>query len=382
MVDSVPFTDLGRLAQDVWPAIRAPFMEALLSGRYIGGDAVAEFESQWAAYCGADHAVGVANGTDAIELTLEALGIGRGDEVVVPANTFVATAEAVVRAGATPRFADVDDGTLLLTAETVRRAITPRTAAVIVVHLYGQMPDMDAITKVTRNSGLVLVEDAAQAHGATWRGGRAGSFGVAACFSFYPGKNLGAFGDAGAVVTSDRELAERVRTLANHGRSGGSAHYEHELVGTNSRLDTLQAIVLQGKLTRNEEWTEARIALAGGYATRLAGSSVRLVERDPDARHVYHLLVARTRDRDRIRARLADHGIVTGVHYPTPCHQQPAFACHTTEPMPVAERAAAEIVSLPLFPHMTDAHVERVCEVLDAVVGEAGEDRSELVDTH
>lgn len=377
MAESIPFTDLGLLAREVWPEIRQPFLQALLSGCYVGGDAVTDFETAWAAYCGVSHAVGVGNGTDAIELTLEAIGVGAGDEVVVPANTFVATAEAVVRAGAVPRFADVDDATLLLTAETLEPAITPRTAAVIVVHLYGQMPDMDALDRVVRRAGVPLVEDAAQAHGATWNGRRAGSFGVAGCFSFYPGKNLGAFGDAGAVVTRDAVLAERVRTLANHGRVGGSAHYEHALVGTNSRLDALQAIVLSAKLAHNERWTEARIALADEYAQRLAGSPVRLVVRNPAARNVYHLLVARTADRDRVRARLAGQGIDTGVHYPTPCHLQPAFARFAAEPLPVAERAAGEVLSLPLFPHMTDEHVMRVCDVLDAVTGE---DRDELVD--
>ena len=273
---TVPFTDVAAMAGDVWPAIEADYLTCLLGGTYTGGPAVASFEQQWAAYCGADHAVGVANGTDALELTLTALGIGHGDEVVVPANTFIATAAAVVRAGAVPRFADVSDDTLLMTPETCTQAVTPRTRAVIVVHLFGQVPDMAGILAVAAQAGLYVIEDAAQAHGAEWGGRRAGSFGTAACFSFYPGKNLGAFGDAGAVVTSEPYLADRVRTLANHGRSHGSSHHEHTHIGRNSRLDTLQAILLSGKLGFLETWTRQRIALAARYREALDGRGPRL----------------------------------------------------------------------------------------------------------
>lgn len=367
----VPFTDLGALAREVWPELSTPFVEALLAGRYVGGAPVAEFEARFAAYCGTRHAVGVANGTDALQLTLEALGIGPGDEVVVPANTFVATAAAVVRAGAAPAFVDVDPDTLLITAEILAAALTPRTRAVVVVPLYGNMPDMDGLGAVAARAGIALVEDAAQAHGAEWADRRAGSFGAAGCFSFYPGKNLGAFGDAGAVVTADAALADRVRSLANHGRTGGTAHYEHEYVGTNSRLDTLQAIALTAKLARNEDWTEARIALADRYRKRLTGSAVRLTEVHPAARHVYHLMVVRVRRREAVRAALAAAGIQSGVHYPVPCHRQPALRRYATGPLPVCEQAAAEQLSLPLFPHMTRAQVDRVCEVLDQATGGA-----------
>lgn len=363
-VDGVPFTDLGAMAREVWPSIQVEYTDALLAGRYIGGSAVDSFEKEFAAYCHTEYAVGVANGTDALQLTLEALGIGAGSEVVVPANTFIATVEAVVRAGATPRFADVDPDTLLLTPETFEAALSPRTAAVMVVHLYGQMPDMDALTTKAAEAGVLVIEDAAQAHGAEWNGRRAGSFGIAGCFSFYPGKNLGAFGDAGAVVTSDAELADRIRCLANHGRAGGSMHYEHELVGTNSRLDALQAIALSAKLANNEAWTIARIALAEEYRNRLAGTGIRMVERSPLARHVYHLFVVRVRDRENVQEALANKGIRTGVHYPVPCHQQPPLRRYADGPLPVCESSAGELISLPLFPHMTWEQLERVCEVL------------------
>jgi dTDP-4-amino-4,6-dideoxygalactose transaminase len=369
----VPFTDLGAMAREVWPAVEHDFTSALLAGRYIGGPEVSGFEEAFAAYCGADHAIGTGNGTDALLLTLEALGVGPGDGVVLPANTFIATAEAVVRAGALPQFADVDPATLLLTPETMRAAMTERTRAVIPVHLFGQPVDMTALCAAAEEAGLLLIEDAAQGHGAEWEGRRAGSFGVAACFSFYPGKNLGAFGDAGAVVTSDPELAERVRSLANHGRPGGAAHYAHDLVGTNSRLDTLQAIALSEKLRRNEEWTEARIAVAAHYRRLLSGSAVRMLDVRPEARHVYHLMVVRVGRRDRVREHLASAGVESGIHYPTPCHQLPPLRRYARSILPASEQAAEEILSLPIYPHMPPELVDRVCDVLlNAVELESG----------
>jgi dTDP-4-amino-4,6-dideoxygalactose transaminase len=368
-VTSVPFTDLAAMAGDVWPQIERDYLACLLGGAYTGGPAVAAFERQWAAYCGADHAVGLANGTDALQLCLTALGVDPGDEVVVPANTFIATAAAVVRAGATPRFADVSDDTLLMTPETLEEAITPRTRAVIVVHLYGQTPDMAGLTAAARKAGIAVIEDAAQAHGAEWDSRRAGSFGAAACFSFYPAKNLGAFGDAGAVVTSRPELADRVRSLANHGRSHGDSHYDHDCLGTNSRLDALQAIVLSGKLAHLEAWTQRRILLAARYrdllgGTEFAGAELRLTQARPLARHVYHLFVVRVARRASVRARLAKRGIQTGVHYPVPCHRQPPLRRFAERPLPVAEQSAGELLSLPMFPHLTGRQVDFVCESL------------------
>ena len=375
----VPFTDLAAMTREAWPSVKTAYLSRLLGGNYIGGPAVTFFEEQWAAYCGADYAVGVGNGTDALELTLAALQIGPGSEVVVPANAFIAAAAAVVRVGAVPRFADVSDETLLMTPDTLSEALTPRTRAVIVVHMFGQMPDMAGLLAVAAKAGIFVVEDAAQAHGAEWDGRRAGTFGDAACFSFYPAKNLGASGDAGAVVTSRPELADRVRALANHGRSRGAAHYEHEYVGTNSRLDALQAVLLSGKLRFLEEWTKRRISLAAHYREALNGTGVRLSAVAPPARHVYHLLVVRVAGRDALRAELGRRGIETGVHYPVPCHLQPPLRQFTDRPLRVAEQAAGELLSLPMFPHLTEGQVEFVCESLGDALGKvtAG---TELID--
>jgi dTDP-4-amino-4,6-dideoxygalactose transaminase len=372
----IPLVDLAAMAREVRAEVDAALAQVIDSAQFIGGEVVDRFEHEWAAYCGTAHAVGVANGTDALELALRALGIGRGDEVVVPTNTFVATAAAVVLAGATPRFADVSADTLLLTPGTIEAAITPHTRAVIVVHLYGQAPDMDAIGRVAASSGLAVIEDAAQAHGATWRGRPAGSLGHVGCFSFYPAKNLGAFGDAGAVVTGDAQLARRLRVLRNHGRTDGS-HHEHQALGKNSRLDALQAAVLSAKLPRLDAWVASRRALASRYRAQLDGGPVRLVHEDPDAGHAYHLLVARVPAprRERVRHRLSQVGIETGLHYPVPCHLVLPYRGFDHGPLPVAERTADEIVSLPLFPHMTVEQVDRVCAaVLEMVTAEADTD--------
>jgi dTDP-4-amino-4,6-dideoxygalactose transaminase len=361
----VPFVDMAATTHEVRGEVDAAFAQVLDSGQFIGGPVVERFEQEWAAYCGTAHAIGVANGTDALQLALRALGIGPGDDVVVPTNTFVATAEAVALAGATPRFADVSADTLLLTAATLEAAITPRTRAVVVVHLYGQMPDMDAINRLAASSGLAVIEDAAQAHGASWRGRPAGSLGHVGCFSFYPGKNLGAFGDAGAVVTDDTHVARRVQSMRNHGRSDAS-HHEHQVLGTNSRMDALQAAVLSAKLPHLGAWVSARQALAARYRDQLDGGPVPLVGNMTGVGHAYHLLVARVPApaRARIRHRLGLVGIETGLHYPVPCHLMTPYRGYGRGPLPVAERTAQQIVSLPLFPHMTVAQVDRVCEEL------------------
>jgi dTDP-4-amino-4,6-dideoxygalactose transaminase len=368
-VGEVPFTDLGAMTREVRDSVERSWAEILDTGRFIGGEVCERFEADWAAYCGTAEAVGVGNGTDALQLVLTALGIGAGDEVVVPANTFIATAEAVVLAGATPRFADVDPRTLLLTPDSMAAAVSNRTRAVIVVPLYGHMPDMDALGRAAGRAGLALIEDAAQAHGATWHGRRAGSFGHAGCFSFYPGKNLGAFGDAGAVVTSDAALAGRLRSMRDHGRTGGS-HYQHAIVGTNSRLDAVQAAVLTAKLAHLDAWNRARRDVVAQYRRALAAGPVRLLDELPGAAGVYHLAVARLDHRDAVQARLAVRGVHTGVHYPVPCHRQPPYRRFATGPLPVAERAAAKVLSLPLFPHMTTEQVGAVCQALQAVCGE------------
>lgn len=362
----VPFLDLSAMHAEVAGELDTTWREVMAANAFIGGEFVAGFERQWADYCGVSHAVGVANGTDAIALTLRGLGVGAGDEVVVPANTFVATAEAVALVGAVPRFVDVDPSTLLMTADSLRTGITPRTAAVIVVHLFGQLADMDALGRVAEAANIALIEDAAQAHGGTWRGRKAGTFGHAACFSFYPGKNLGALGDAGAVVTNDEQLAARIRSMSNHGR--GHSNHAHALVGTNSRLDGLQAGALSIKLRRLDAWNRARQSAAAAYRRQLDGTSVRLVEVAEHADSVHHLLVARVPDRATIREELKRRGVQTGVHYPVPCHLHPAFANTTNESLPTAEQAADEILSLPMFPHISNEQISHVCTSLQKLL--------------
>jgi dTDP-4-amino-4,6-dideoxygalactose transaminase len=334
-----------------------------LSGQFIGGEAIENFESKWADYCGTKYCVGVGSGTAALELTLAALGLGRDDEVIVPANTFIATAAAVAAVGARVVFVDVDPSTLLITAEILKQAVTSRTGAVIVVHLYGQPADMDSINQVASSAGIAVLEDAAQAHGACWRGRKAGSLSQAGCFSFYPGKNLGAFGDAGAVVTNDCALAERIRSLSNHGRSHDDP-YRHELVGANHRLDALQAAILSVKLKRLDVWNAGRRRAADAYAVALAGLPAQLIDTDPDASSSHHLAVVQTPHRHEVRQALAAEQISTGLHYPIPCHRQTPFMTERASPLPVVESAADRILSLPMFPHLTDVQIRSVADAI------------------
>jgi dTDP-4-amino-4,6-dideoxygalactose transaminase len=312
-------------------------------------------------------AVGLASGTAALELSLRALDIGPGDEVILPTNTFIATASAVANVGATPVFVDVDPASLLMTAGDVSAALSPRTAAVIAVHLYGQPADMDALGEVARRAGIVVIEDAAQAHGATWNGRRAGGLSTVGCFSFYPGKNLGAYGDAGAIVTNDAALADRVRSLANHGRAANDTGL-HEHRGGNHRLDTLQAAVLLAKLPHLDRWNAQRRAAAERYRRLLADLPVALPAVADGASSSHHLAVIRVPERDAVRRHLAAAGIATGIHYPIPCHRQPAYAEQAERHLPVAEAAAAEILSLPMYPHLPAAAIDRVVEGLSQAV--------------
>jgi dTDP-4-amino-4,6-dideoxygalactose transaminase len=364
---NVPFLDLNATTQEVAEEVHAAWTGLTSTSSFIGGEAVARFEQEWAAFCGTKHAVGVANGTDAIELVLRALEIGSGDEVILPANTFVATAEAVVLAGATPRFVDIDPDTLLVTPDAIADAVNERTSAIIPVHLYGNMPDMAAIGAIAKRGGLAVIEDAAQAHAAGQAGKRAGSFGIAGCFSFYPGKNLGAFGDAGGIVTDDDVLTDRLRSMADHGRS--RSHTRHDLLGRNSRLDAIQAAVLSAKLPKLEAWNAARRRVLSIYRDLLPEDTVRLVQSQPESGA--HLNVALVRNRDRIREQLAQCGVQTGIHYPVPCHLQAPYANFQKEALPVAESTAHELVSLPLYPQLQDAQIEYVCEQLIGLTQEA-----------
>ncbi len=340
----------------VKPRIDAAVASVIERSAFIDGPEVADFERWFAAYCGVRHAIGVSSGTTALDLTLRALGASRGDEVVLPAHTFVATAAAVVATGATPVFADVDARTGNLDPACVRAAITRRTRAVIAVHLYGHPAAMDDI--IDAAGSVPVVEDAAQAHGARYRGRRAGSLAAAACFSFYPTKNLGAFGDAGLITTDDDAIAAAVRLLRNHGRAG---HDEHVVVGQTARLDTLQAAVLRVQADCLDEWNARRRAAAGWYR-RLLPAAVTCLHEAEDVEAVYHLFVVRVADRDRFRAHLQARGIASAVHYPTPLHLQRAFAGlgHRPGDFPAAERLAAEVVSLPMHPFLERGQVEYI----------------------
>jgi dTDP-4-amino-4,6-dideoxygalactose transaminase len=359
----IPFLDMSAMHGKICDELDEVWHATVTSGRFIGGPSVERFEAGWAEYCGTRYCVGVSSGTAALHLALSALGLSAGDEVLVPANTFIATAAAVVAAGARPVFVDVDPATLLITADGIRQGLTSRTVAVIVVHLYGQPADMDAINAVASSAAISVVEDAAQAHGATWAGKKAGSMSVAGCFSFYPGKNLGAFGDAGAVVTNDRLLADKIRSLSNHGRSDDDP-YRHDLVGGNHRLDALQAAVLTVKLTRLDAWNEGRRRVAMRYAALLSGLPVELPWIHPHAVSSHHLAVIQTGHRDALRCALTAAQIATGIHYPIPCHRQAPFARDEGPELPVVERAAQRILSLPMYPYLADAQIDQVASVI------------------
>jgi dTDP-4-amino-4,6-dideoxygalactose transaminase len=359
----IPFVDLEADHRALEPELAQLWRDVVATGQFVGGPLVERFEADFAAYCRRRHCIGVGNGTDALELMLAALGVGPGDEVIVPANGFVATPEAVVRIGATPVFADVDPATHLVTDRTIADVITPATVAVIVVHLYGQMPDMGAIGALADRQGIALLEDAAQAHGARWRGRPAGSFGAAGAFSFYPTKNLGAFGDGGAVVTDDGGVAARVRQLTNHGRTP-SSHHDHDLIGRNSRLDALQAGVLLVKLPHLDRWNARRREIAARYGSRLAGSTCVPVATSPGATPVHYLEVIVVHDPRALEDALAEKGIGCGFHYPVACHRQPAFAVYAREPLPVSDWAVRHILSVPMYPSIEPHQVDRVCDAL------------------
>jgi dTDP-4-amino-4,6-dideoxygalactose transaminase len=363
------FLDLASMHDEIRDELDVAWKEITSTNAFVGGAAVERFENEWAAYCGTGHAIGVANGTDALELILAGLGFGPGDEIIVPANTFIATAEAVVNVGATPVWVDVDPDTLLVTADGIAAATGPRTVAVMVVHLYGQVPDMDAIGATCERLGLAVIEDGAQAQGARWNGRPAGSFGVAAGTSFYPGKNLGAFGDGGAVVTNDAALADQIRSISAHGRSLAD-RYEHVLRGRNSRLDGLQAAVLSVKLRRLDTWNAARRAAHALYMAALDPAAAPVAVH-PSATAIHHLEVVRVADRAGLAERLARAGIGSGVHYPIPCHRQPAFTSPDAPWLPVTELTAPRLLSLPMHAHLDAAAIGRIAEVVNDHVAHA-----------
>lgn len=361
---SVPYLSLAAGYDELRGEIEAAVLRSLRSGRYIGGEEVEGFEEEYARYCGARHCVGVGNGLDALTLALEALGIGPGDEVIVPADTYIATWLAVTRCGATPVPVEPLAATCNLDPERIEAALTPRSRAILPVHLYGQPADLDPILALARRRRLRVVEDAAQAHGARYKGQRVGAHGDAVAWSFYPGKNLGALGDAGAVTCNDGGLAERLRLLRNY---GSAEKYRHERAGWNSRLDPVQAAVLRVKLRHLEEWNARRSRLAARYGEGLAAVAGLLLPAVPAwAEPAWHVYAVQSPERDRLRQRLAAAGVETLLHYPVPPHLQPAYAGLglAAGRFPIAERIAAEELSLPIGPQLSEEAQRRVIAAL------------------
>ena len=362
----IPLVDLKAQYASIQAEIDAAIARVIADTAFVGGKFVAAFEREFADFCEAPHAIGCGNGTDALELALEALGVGAGDEVILPSHTFFASAEAVLRVGAVPVFAEVEEGGFLIDPGAIPELLSERTRAIMPVHLYGHVCDLDRVLEIARDHELAVIEDAAQAHGARTRGRSAGTLGDVGSFSFYPGKNLGAYGDAGAIVTGDEDLAGRLARLRNHGRSG---KYEHEEVGVNSRLDGLQASILAAKLAHLADWNRRRREAAATYDRLIEGveGATALTAR-PETEPVYHLYVVRVPQRDEVLRLLKADGIGAGIHYPIPCHLQPAVLEHGSGgrvSLPRTETLAGEILSLPLYPEITREQIERVVDSLD-----------------
>jgi dTDP-4-amino-4,6-dideoxygalactose transaminase len=369
-VSHIPLVDLTAQYQAHKYELDAAFAQAFAGNQFVGGQDHAAFGTEFAAFCGGGHTALCGNGTDALTLAIvEQLGQGDGTgEIITTSHTFIATVEAIVTAGYRPVFAEIDEHTMVLDPASVEAALTKATRGILPVHLYGQMADMDRLAAIANARSLALIEDACQAHGARWNGRHPGAWGGSASYSFYPGKNLGAWGDGGAVFSKDRGLIDRISQRANHGRSD---KYEHLFLAVNSRLDGLQAAILRVKLRHLAAWNAARRRAADWYREDLAGlGGVTLPTVAAQAEHVYHLFVVRVRNRDTIFERMKDAGIGVGIHYPIPCHLQPALknAGYTTPSLPVTERAAREVLSLPLYPEITRAQVSAVAQALrDAV---------------
>jgi dTDP-4-amino-4,6-dideoxygalactose transaminase len=358
----VPFLDLKAQYAKIKPEIQAALNDVLDNTAFAGGPFVAKFEKEYAAFCNCKHAIGVGNGTDALWLALLALGVGPGDEVITVPNTFIATAEAISYAGATPVFVDVDEKNYNMNPVHLEKAITKKTKAVIPVHLFGQSVDLDPILEIAKKHNLYVIEDACQAHGSEYKGKKAGSIGDAGCFSFYPGKNLGAYGEAGAVVTNNDEVAEKIRVFRDHGQP---KKYYHDVIGWNARMDGFQGAVLSVKLKYLDEWNEARRMHAKRYNELLSGlNGIVLPLEMPYAKHIYHIFAIRMRNRDAFMAALAEKGVSCGIHYPVPVHRQAAYTSLNLPAgsFPVAEKCASEFVSLPMFPELTEAQIDYTAE--------------------
>jgi dTDP-4-amino-4,6-dideoxygalactose transaminase len=366
----IPILDLGPTYLELKVELDAAYLRVMESGRYLLGNELDAFETEYGRSVGARHCIGVANGLEALQLTLMAAGIGPGDDVIVPSNGYIATWLAVIHAGAKPIPCEPDERTFNLDPKLLRAVLTPKTRAILPIHLYGQTADMRAIMEIAAERELFVLEDAAQSHGAQCYGGFSGSLGNAAGISFYPSKNLGAFADAGAVTTNDPDLAERLRYLRNY---GARQRYQNEFIGLNSRLDELQAAFLRVKLTHLTEWNNRRAHLAACYLAQLAGIGDLMLPAVPEwAVPVWHLFVIRTQQRDDLQNYLAGKGIGTQIHYPTPPHLSGAFRAFNRKPgdFPIAERLAAEVLSLPIGPHVSIAQVNSVCSEIRAFFGD------------
>lgn len=363
----VPFVNLSRQHNQIEAELGAGFERVVREGGFTLGPEVDSFEQEFASFVGTADSIGVASGTDALHLTLRAMGVGPGDEVITAVNTFAATAEAIVMCGATPVFSDVDEKSCLMDLDSAEAAVTDRTKVILPVHLYGQMVDMREVRHIANRHGLRVIEDACQAHGARANGESAGAASDAGCFSFYPSKNLGALGDGGAVTTDDAHIADQVRLLRSHGEDKNRLHV---VSGYCSRLHGMQAAFLRAKLPHLSAWNESRQRSAALYEELLAGTGVIAPQVMPGREHVFHLYVVRVPDRDSFRSYLAERGVQTGVHYPVPLHLEPAFSYLGYQPgaFPVAEKLTSQIVSLPMFPHMTTTEVEYVAETAAAAL--------------
>jgi len=367
-MDKIPFMKLSDSFPEIYDEIELKMREIIKNTQFIGGEETALFEKEFASYAGTEHTVGCSNGTDALILALKTLDVGQGDYVITQPNTFIATAEAITAVGATPLFVDIDPETYTISPEKLETFLENTTIknikVVVPVHLFGQMTDMHEIKRIADKFNLKIVEDAAQAHGAELDGKRAGYFGDLTSFSFYPGKNLGAFGDAGALATNSYDLYKKAKMLINHGR--WKEKYIHEIIGFNKRIDNMQAAILRIKLKYLRHWTDMKIEKANHYRALLKGSNVTLPLAKKGRRHVYHLFVIESEKRDKLQQFLKENGVSSGIHYPLPIHLQPAykFLGYKKGDFPAAEKAAERILSLPLWPEMPEESIERVCSLI------------------
>lgn len=365
----VPFLDLHQQYESIREEISDSINAVIQRTAFAGGPFVSQFEKNFADFCGVQHAIGVGSGTDALWAALTVLGVGDGDEVITVSNSFIATAEAVSRCGARPVFVDIDEQRYTMDPALLERAVTNKTRAIIPVHLFGQMADMDPILEIARDRNLYVIEDACQAHGATYKGKKAGSMGDAGCFSFYPGKNLGAYGEAGAVVTNDPKIDERIRILRDHGQT---QKYHHGVVGWNARMDGIQGAILDVKLRHLESWTQKRREAAAEYDRLLSNiNGVRLPEEFSEGRHVYHLYPILVAGRDRVMKEMADAEVYCGIHYPVPIHLTEAYQSlgYEAGSFPVTEQYAAELLSLPMFPELTEEQTAHAAAALQRSIG-------------